>query len=290
MVTTLDRLDPTILAGLAVDALRSEALLTPKPGLVDRNGSGAHNDMTLSTLLSSADSLRDTFLELAVAGTELPTGQALRDRVGVLGRIGEASMLEATNGTNTHRGALWTLGLLVTAAATAASEDEIFASAARLAQFQDSAGAPASTSHGQKAISRYGVSGAVGEATAGFPHIVKVALPTLRASRARGNAEQVVSLRTLFALIATLDDTCILHRGGAGGLKWMQRSARRASHQRDFAKAATTFADQADKRRLSPGGSADLLAGAFLMDRLAHARAGSRSSRATHTLANPKDR
>ncbi|RFA08116.1 hypothetical protein B7R54_01960 [Subtercola boreus] len=261
-------LEPAALARLAVDAIASEALLTPKPGLVDGNGRGSHDDMNLQMLLRSSEALLPTFEGLAGLGQQQLSRQQLRDRVGVLGRSGEGAMLQATDGVNTHRGALWAVGLLVTAAASSATEDETLARAAELAATADSAGPPPRSSHGQKALRAHGVSGAVGEAVAGFPHIVDVALPALRSSLGRGESVERARLRTLLALIATVDDTCVLHRGGAAGLRWMQRSARRAESAPDFDHALRAFSDEADRRRLSPGGSADLLAGAIFLDSL----------------------
>jgi len=259
---------PDTIAALAVSALREEALLTPKPGLVDRNGQGSHRDMTLAMLLDSADSLFDTFAALARAGGDEPVGQSLRDRVGLLGRAGEALMLRATGGVNTHRGALWTLGLLATAAGATTSETDMFRITGNLARLRDSAGRPSSSSHGQTATRMYGVSGAVGEAAAGFPHIRRVALPELRASLAAGETRERAQLRSLMTLVATLDDTCILHRGGASGSRWMQASARGVLTARDFEGALGRFASRAERRRLSPGGSADLLSGSIFVDSL----------------------
>jgi triphosphoribosyl-dephospho-CoA synthase len=268
MSLLMTTLEPAAIAELAVQALHAEALLTPKPGLVDRDGSGGHTDMNLDMLLRSADALSDTFVQLAIAGRETQDRHLLRDRVGALGRAGEAIMLDATGGINTHRGALWTLGLLVTAAASATSEPDIVYFAARLARTADSAGRPRSLSNGQRAVRRYGVVGAAGEASAGFPHITDVALPELRASRLRGTGEDTAQLRALLALIGSVDDTCILHRGSAEGLRWMQRTAARTLRSRHFDAAATRFARRADALRLSAGGSADLLAGAIFLDTL----------------------
>lgn len=261
-------LTPNVIAALAVDALRREALLTPKPGLVDRDGPGSHADMTLTMLLDSADSLFATFAALAEAGMEEPIGQSLRDRVGVLGRTGEARMLESTGGVNTHRGALWTVGLLATAAGATTSETEMFRITGNLARIPDSAGRPSSSSHGQTATRMYGVSGAVGEAAAGFPHIREAGLPALRSSLAAGESRERAQQRSLLALVATLDDTCVLHRGGASGLRWIQASARRAEQARHFDAALVRFADRARRRRLSPGGSADLLSGSIFVESL----------------------
>jgi triphosphoribosyl-dephospho-CoA synthase len=263
---------PTFLAELAVDALKAEALLTPKPGLVDQHGSGGHSDMDLPMLLRSADALFDTFRDLAAMGASELDPQHLRDRVGMHGRIGEAMMLDATGGVNTHRGALWTLGLLVTAAASANTEDDVFRRAAAIARTPDSAGTPAPSSHGQRAMRQYGVVGAVGEATAGFPHIVRFALPELRRSLAHGSSGEGARLRALLALIAMLDDTCILHRGGIEGLRWMQVAAKSTLASPHFEAQAEIFCRRADELSLSAGGSADLLSGAIFVHTLESVR------------------
>lgn len=277
-------LTPTMIATAAVEAIMTEALLTPKPGLVDRRGTGGHTDMDLAMLLRSAESLFDTFEALAHAGAGSAPGQALRDEVGALGREGERVMLETTGGVNTHRGALWTVGLLATGVAATGSTSGAVVFAAELARRPDSAGTPRASSHGQRAVRRYGVSGAVGEAVAGFPHIVHVALPMLRGARTGGAADETARLRALLSLIATLDDTCVLHRGGADGLRWMQRRARRTLDAPRFDDAVHHFADEADRRRLSPGGSADLLAGALFVDSLS--RPSISTSSANLELAN----
>jgi triphosphoribosyl-dephospho-CoA synthase len=270
-MTDVER-DTAALAATAVDALQAEALLTPKPGLVDRLGPGGHADMDLAMLLRSAESLRDTFVDLALVPSEGLPLQEFRDRVGVLGRSGEATMLAATGGVNTHRGALWTVGLLVTAAGSTRTEEGIVISAAQIAAIPDSAASPTRSSHGQRVAQRYRVGGAVGEAVAGFPHITRVALPALRAARASGDSEERARQRALLALIATVDDTCVLHRGGLRGLRWMQRTARRTSSAKDFFGALERFASRADAARLSPGGSADLLAATIFLDDLARFR------------------
>ncbi|WP_313619302.1 triphosphoribosyl-dephospho-CoA synthase, partial [Pantoea septica] len=100
------------LAHAATQCLIDEARLSPKPGLVDSRGNGAHHDLTLALMERSACSLQPTFLELARQCWQRPADVALREAVGRLGREGERQMMAATGGVNTHRGAIWALGLL----------------------------------------------------------------------------------------------------------------------------------------------------------------------------------
>src|SRR5579872_3807681 len=128
------------LAARAVRALILEALLTPKPALVDRRGPGAHRDLDLVRLLRSARALRETFRLMALAASEAEADVRLRERLGALGRSGERAMLAATGGSNAHRGAIWVLGLLVASLALCADDappEEVAAAAARLARLPD---------------------------------------------------------------------------------------------------------------------------------------------------------
>ncbi|HCC7676919.1 TPA: triphosphoribosyl-dephospho-CoA synthase, partial [Klebsiella pneumoniae] len=99
------------LAHTASACLIDEARLSPKPGLVDSRGNGAHQDLNLALMERSARSLQPTFHALAEQSWRRPADIALRETVGRLGREGEAQMMLATGGVNTHRGAIWALGL-----------------------------------------------------------------------------------------------------------------------------------------------------------------------------------
>ena len=265
------------LADMAVSALMDEATLTPKPGLVDLKSRGAHRDMDWTLMCESARALHPTFYALAEAGRRIAAPLALRVRVGQIGRQGEAAMLQATGGVNTHRGAIWALGLLVTAAAQDAADAGAAAIAARagtIARCHDRF-APAYTGNkGEIACRRYGVSGARGQAQADFPHVVRLALPRLRRSRMEGDDELTARLNCLVALIAELDDTCVLSRGGASALAAVQAGAARVLAEGGAGTMEGMHALQRLGRLLvamdvSPGGAADLLAATLFLDRVA---------------------
>jgi len=272
------------LADLAVDVLTAEALLTPKPALVDARGSGAHRDLDLPGMLKSAGSLRGTFLNIATVAAGREPDQALREQLARIGRSGERCMFAATRGSNAHRGAIWVLGLLVAARAIQgeasphgevsphgeASPRETAALAARIAAFPDRY-APAQDSHGARVCRRYGVRGARGEAVAGFPHVVEVGLPAMWAARAKGADETCARLDALVAIMATLDDTCLLHRGGKPALEAAQRGARETlmaggSSSPAGRRALLRLDAELVKRNASPGGCADLLAACIFLD------------------------
>lgn len=263
------------LAGLAVDALVDEAMLTPKPGLVDMRGSGAHSDLTWLLMCRSACALYPAFLRMAEAGAGIDDPALLRRRIGAIGREAEAAMMAATGGVNTHRGAIWALGLLVTAAARGSGLDAAaIAHQAGLLACIDDPGAPASTGNkGELACRTHGVGGARGQARAGFPAVIGAALPMLRLSRARGDGEAQARVNALLAIMTTLDDTCLLARGGRHALHATRSGARRVLALGGIATPhgrAALRGLEARMRRLhvSPGGAADLLAAALLLDRI----------------------
>lgn len=264
------------LADLAVDALIDEADLSPKPALVDRRGNGAHTDLHLGLMHASALALWPAFKEMAEAALEFgELGLPLREAIGRIGREGEQAMLATTHGVNTHRGAIWALGLLVTAAALdtkSTGAGAVTLRAARLALLDDRY-APRPLSHGAQVAQRYGARGAREEAQLGFPSVVQRGLPQLKRSRVAGHGEQNARLDALLAIMTDLADTCVLYRAGEQGLHAMQHGARAVLD-------AGGSASLTGRRRLheldqqlialnaSPGGAADLLAASLLLDRI----------------------
>ncbi|GGC83541.1 2-(5''-triphosphoribosyl)-3'-dephosphocoenzyme-A synthase [Thalassobacillus devorans] len=261
------------LSELAVKALIEEAELTPKPGLVDRKDSGAHNDLNFEKMIVSANSLKSTFRDIGIAAFLKKPSQELRESIAEIGRHGEKKMFEATGGTNTHKGAIWALGLLVASIAGQSqrtSLERIANFAGEIACFIDRKATQTST-NGYNVQKRFGVQGARGEAQQGFPHVMEVALPVLREARERGLTETLARLETLIHLIARVDDTCILHRGGMDALTSAQKSAETIIRLGGVSTLeGWRGLDQLEKTLLSynasPGGSADLLAVVLFLD------------------------
>ncbi|TBM25107.1 triphosphoribosyl-dephospho-CoA synthase [Hafnia paralvei] len=263
------------LASHATQSLIDEARLSPKPGLVDSRGSGAHQDLTLELMERSAHSLTPTFQQLAIASWQRPVDIALRQEIGRIGRDGERSMMLATNGVNTHRGAIWALGLLVSSAAIQGAMGDLHATvslAAQIAKLPDHT-SPKIFSKGLRATQRYRVPGAREEAQLGFPHVMTLALPQLWLSREQGASEQEARIDALMAIMTSLSDTCVLSRGGLSSLKAMQQGAAEVltlgGYRMSKGRAALAMLETrmlAD--RVSPGGAADLLAAALFLDRV----------------------
>lgn len=298
----------TLLARFAVDSLIEEVRVTPKPALVDQRGSGAHRDLDLMTMLRSALALRPAFAALSRVSRHRMPSVALREELGQIGRDGETAMMRATSGSNAHRGAIWIVGLLVAGAAiceslsskanaaeapgalyrpyaplapgdlrdlpggTGVLAARVCAVGAQLACLPDRF-APAADTNGERVRQRYHVGGARREAQDGFPHVIGVGLPALHAARANGVAEDAARVDTLLSIMASLDDTCLLHRAGRAGLQAGQHGARRVLALGGSSTARGRAELAGLERTLltlnaSPGGSADLLAATLFIDKL----------------------
>lgn len=258
-------------------ALWLEVTTYPKPGLVSLIDNGSHRDMTAAHFWRSTLALRGYFGAVAAAGSRGADFAELRE----LGLQAEKRMLIATGGVNTHRGAIFNLGLLAAAAGHAACAG--VRGGMRLGdivtQRWGAALARHNTdprSHGSAVARKHGHKGALAQAQAGFPTVYEVALPALRHVRAHGATAEAARVQAFFALLAALDDTNLLYRGGAAGLSFAQSSAggfleRGGVLAPDWAKAATQIHHDFVARNLSPGGCADLLAAALLIDSLEEA-------------------
>lgn len=270
--------EDTALAVAAVAALHDELKAYPKPGLVSPVDSGAHADMDFALMSKSVDALLQPLALLAAAGRE---GRSFEDALMPLGIAAEQRMLAATGGVNTHRGAIFSMGLIVAAIARAGTlaarvaPDAVRATLRREwgeALEAHAARGSAAASHGALVRRNTGRDGARREAALAFPSVFEVGIPALRQALAAGLDPNAASIQTLFVLMAAVDDTTVLYRGGLDG----------GSFVRD---AATTFlADggclragwfaRAERlhrafieRNVSAGGCADLLACTLLVAR-----------------------
>jgi triphosphoribosyl-dephospho-CoA synthase len=260
------------LGSLARQALIAEAELTPKPGLVDRRGSGAHTDLSLDLMRRSATVLEPYFADMASAAEGRSPNRDLRAELAAIGRDAESAMYKTTAGATSHKGAIWILGLLVAGATQTDDHNarEIASAAGAIARLPDRASLKIVT-HGDIVRNRYGVAGALGEACHGFPHVMQIGLPTLRRKRKMGFREEVCRLDALLAIMSRLDDTCLLYRGGIEALNFAKARARAVVRAGGYCSPqgrieACDLDCGLSTGRLSPGGSADLLAATIFLD------------------------
>jgi triphosphoribosyl-dephospho-CoA synthase len=257
----------------AVHCLLLELETWPKPGLVSYLDNGSHNDMDAGTFRRSAASIKPYFQLLADAAAH---GCGM-GRLRIIGLEAEAAMLAATSGVNTHRGAIFGLGLLCAAAGAKAGglvdpELPLGAVVSRLWGTGIACGPVLLHSHGSAARRRFHAGGARVEAASGFPSVYQIGLPVLRrAARAVPDDAEAARVEACFALISTVEDTNLLHRGGLDGLRFARRATRLFLDHGGVGRPGWRTRAQAVHenfvtRRLSPGGSADLLAMTLFVD------------------------
>lgn len=253
---------------LATQALLVELAVTPKPGLVDRNNTGAHQDMDCHTFVASAAVLTGYFETCARLGRKYGAGEGCFARLRLEGKLAQGRMLRATGGVNTHQGAIFTLGILAAAAGYLLNQQQPV-SPKRLSQA--SMRLCAAALEGERAQLREAVTwgerlmkgrlaGARAEAAAGFPTVMAAGLPALQEALAGGQTLDEAGARALLVIMLKAEDTVLLRRAGAAGAGRALADAARVLagglRPDDLLALDQAFICQG----LSPGGSADLLA------------------------------
>lgn len=261
------------IAWLARACLLAEVRTWPKPGLVSHIDQGSHTDMTVAQFVSSAYAITPFFAQLYEAGSINAPLSRLRE----IGLDAERAMMDATGGINTHRGAIWALGLASAAAGHRATSGERSACSDILRQNWGAeilGTPPEEATHGGRMRRLHGAGGARIEAGWGFPTIRTVGVSALRQGRAlQPDDPEAARVQCCMALIATLADTNLLYRGGPEGLRFAQGHARHflkngGVGQADWRQQAAIIHRDFVKHRLSPGGAADGLALSLFLDRL----------------------
>ncbi len=311
--------DSRYVGRVAVQALQVEALSAPKPGLVDRFDTGVHTDMDISSLLKSAEVLGPFIGEMyrcgyrgaseaASCGSSVSRGHTRPGVSGIfqsarmIGIEAEKAMFRATGGINTHKGAIFTLGLLGTAYGYVSglkdsgySEDseespgfegsrELYAVLKTAGQMVKGIvnrelegtgmrGEGRKETAGERIYRLHGVTGIRGEAEQGFPSLGNPGLPILRMERKRGGTEDEYCVQTLLHLMTVVEDTNVVARGGLNALTFMRTGARRVLdaggiHSEEGLRLLHEMNRDFIARNISPGGSADLLSAAIFLDEL----------------------
>lgn len=262
------------IADHAAGALHAELMLTPKPGLVDRRNSGSHRDMDIHTFLASASAIApwwSQFVEVGVRVADVAASEAL-PLVRPTGVLCEQAMLRATAGVNTHKGAVFALGLLCFGAGRLLAQGidltrerlcgEVADICTGIVARELDRAQPAQTA-GERAFRRHGLAGARGEAASGFA-TVRAVLPIYDRLRCDGVGDDLALLQVLLHLLAVNNDTNLVSRGGIEGLDYVRAHAAELLAKGGVlapngVEKMAAFDDALIARHLSPGGSADLL-------------------------------
>lgn len=268
----------------ALEAMLMEAACTPAPGLVDRDNSGAHQDMDFFTFLMSSSALAGSMFRCAAAGYQHEGSPAeLLPILRYIGKEGELQMLEATKGVNTQKGLLFLLGILAAAAAytirnkAVITAEQILATVAAMTQgivARELAllptGQAVKLTAGEKLYLRYGVTGIRGEVEAGIPSIRNHGLPVLKQALAAGLSLNDALVHTLMSLMTVVEDTTILNRHSMEVLLDVQQQAKgimaHGGMMSDAGRAQIAALDETFiVGNISPGGVADLLAATYFL-------------------------
>ena len=251
---------PYIIGHLASMALQAELDTTPKPGLVDRNDNGAHRDMDYALMHRSIQALHPYFVRLAQIGFDNP--QPRHDEIQQVGIEAEQAMFKATGGVNTHKGALFSIGLAAVALGGMACSNNaqlhsLSNSIASLASlFPDTSG-----THGSKAKANNKLKGALDNAREGYTQLFKAWLPFYLDRLAEG--DRYALHKTLLRIMCDLDDTNIVYRTSMETMQEVQAEARRMLEHipetTHFEAALQAMNTDYIRRNISPGGSADML-------------------------------
>ena len=267
---------PYIIAHLATRALHAELDTTPKPGLVDKDNSGAHRDMYHALMSRSIRAIHPYFVRLALLGfaADIPS----HDDIVKTGIEAERAMFEATNGVNTYKGALFSMGLAVVAAAGKAwqgysiTPQALSAAISKLAfAFPDTKGTHGSKAKQTAASETATFKGALDNAREGYPMLFNDWLP-FYANLIKNGEPHALHL-TLLRIMCDLDDTNIVYRTSLAMMKQVKEESRsvlsrwsettHGTPQTDGGTNLDTILGDMNRsfvqRNISPGGSADML-------------------------------
>lgn len=271
--------DARHIASLAVRALLDEVHTTPKPGLVDAWNCGSHRDMDIALFTASANALRPYFRRCVEAGqqTALKAPEETFPLLRAAGMEAEQQMFAATNGVNTHKGAIFTLGILCGAVGRLWRADspivktqDVLAECSRIVKASmesELAAIVTPKTAGEQLYLEYGLTGIRGEAAAGFPSVARISLPAYRDYLSKGLSPNDAGASTLLHLIAHTSDTNLYHRGGIDGARFAAEAAAALLPEPTTDQLRRLDAEFI-ARNLSPGGCADLLAATYLLDSL----------------------
>lgn len=263
------------IASIATRSLLYEVITTPKPGLVDKHNNGSHKDMDIYTFESSALALMPYFIEFVQCGIHncnLPPKE-LMDQIRPIGIQAELAMLHATNGINTHKGIIFSLGIICTALGYLYGQQIDYSQniirnickkmTSELMKDFDRIEKSNAITNGEKLYAEYGIMGVRGESMNGFPNVFSLALPIFRKYTLEGFTQNDSGILTLLHLIAFTEDTNIISRSDYNTMLTVQKEIKNYLENTD----CTDYIDYIQKldhsfidKNISPGGCADLLA------------------------------
>ena len=269
------------ISSIAVQSLIEEVKTTPKPGLVDIRNSGSHTDMDIDTFIKSANALAPYFYNCIRIGQETKalSSAEVFSRLREEGIRAEKTMYDVTGGVNTHKGAIYSFGIICgavgrlwTSGNPIARTDEIFSECAKLvfgSIREDFENIDSSTAGGRLYL-ECGMRGIRGEVADGFPSVSEISLPIYEKAIGDGLSQNDAGVLSLLHMIANVDDTTLYNRGGIAGMEFAKISVRELLEKSPFPdkKEVEELDDRFIEKNLSPGGCADLLAVTYFLHKI----------------------
>lgn len=272
------------LAEYAQRSILYEAVLTPKPGLVDAVDTGSHNDMDIFTFIDSSSNLLKGFYLYAKAGLECEGSE--KDLFSAIRKIGievEKEMFKATKNINTHKGINFSMGIVLAAAGYYLRDKDIdeniilepsdtveilntvkIMTEGLVKRDFENIMKKEKLTHGEKLYVEKGLSGIRGEAESGFPTVEKTSLPRLRELKYKDMSMEQKLLDVLFHIMSVSDDSNIVNRGGLEALEYVKNISQEflesgVIYEDGYSEKIMEMNNLFVEKNISPGGSADLL-------------------------------
>lgn len=266
------------ISNIAIKSILYEVAATPKPGLVDRNNSGSHSDMDFFTFIDSASVLASYFYKCALVGSDFKDKdfRSLLKDIRPIGIKAETDMFHSTRGINTHKGIIFSAGVIAAASGNLYSEGKnielveildrtrkiTYGITDELKYIEDKE----NLTYGEELFIRYKSKGIRGEVEEGFPTVLKYSYPILESLvEEKKHSINDILVQTLFHLMSNTEDSNVLGRHGLDELEFTRASARQGLELGGmFTQEGRDFIEELDsifiEKNISPGGSADLLA------------------------------
>lgn len=269
------------LGKLAIKSMLFEVSATPKPGLVDRNNSGAHKDMDFFSFMSSSSQLMDTFYLCGSEGFKFEANnyKELLNKIRPIGIQGEQNMFRATNNVNTHKGLIFSLGIICAAAGNiyrdkrvnTINSEEVCNRVKEITEGISHKELGKSDknkklTYGEELFRKYGVKGIRGEVESGFKTVRTISLPLFKELIMKKEPHiNDILVQVLIHLMSNTEDCNVLGRHDIKMLAYVRNEAKKAIELGGiFSKEGRKHINRMDKdfieKNISPGGSADLLA------------------------------
>lgn len=266
----------------ACRALIYEACTTPKPGLVDMENSGSHSDMDIYTFIDSSSVLMPYFRKFSLAGIRYCNEEPYKlfDNIRYLGMLAEDEMFIATNNVNTHKGLIFSLGIICSALGYLFANGKELDTNNILELCKDMTFNVLKTdfngitienskTNGEKLFTQYGIGGIRGEVANGFSSVMKYGLPVLKQLVEKGYSLNDAGVLTLLNLVANVMDTNIISRSNIKKQEQVQFEIQKIINRQKLENINLNTIKKLDKRfiemNVSPGGCADLLSITYML-------------------------